>query len=369
MIAVAASVLAASLAFVLYTYAGYPAICWLRARLMPRPIARQAIRPRVTVLIAAYREAGTIARKLESLARQSYPAELVDVVVACDGSDDGTPAAAREAAAAHLAGRLQVLLLPERRGKPHALNAAAKAATGEVLLLTDARQPLSPNAIEALVDDLGDPEVGVAGGELVLGGDAPAGAYWRYEALIRKWEGRAGSTVGVSGALYAIHRELWEPMPDETILDDVLQPMRARLRGRRVVFEPAAQAFDTAAESKREFQRKVRTLSGNFQLLVLLPGLLSPLRNRSWFDFVSHKLCRLFVPYALVAALVASALLPRPLSTGLVVAQLAGYALAGARAIGLPLPLAGLAETFVVLNAAAVVGLWRFVRYGRKLPW
>jgi poly-beta-1,6-N-acetyl-D-glucosamine synthase len=363
------SVLAASLAFVLYTYAGYPAICWLRARLMARPIARQAIRPRVTVVIAAYREAGTIARKLESLAQQSYPAELVDVVVACDGSDDGTPEAARAAAAAHLPGRVQVLTLPARRGKPQALNAAARDAGGEVLLLTDARQPLSPNAIEALVDDLGDPEVGVAGGELVLGGDAPAGAYWKYEALIRKWEGRAGSTVGVSGALYAIRRALWQPMPDETILDDVLQPMRARLAGKRVVFEPAAQAFDTAAESKREFGRKVRTLSGNFQLLLLLPGLLSPLRNPSWFDFVSHKLCRLFVPYALVVAFVASALLPAPISWALVGAQAGGYGLALARAVGIRLPLSGLAETFVVLNAAAVVGLWRFVRYGRKLPW
>ncbi|HEY2748342.1 MAG TPA: glycosyltransferase [Polyangia bacterium] len=366
---VASGLLAASLAFILYTYGGYPIVCWLRARLSPRPIARQPIRPRVSVLIAAWREAGTIARKLESLAQQTYPRELVDVVVACDGSDDGTPEAARAAGAAHLPGRLTVLALPERRGKPPALNAAAAHASGEVLVLTDARQPLSDNAIEALVDDLGDPDVGVAGGELVLGGDAPAGAYWKYEALIRKWEGRAGSTVGVSGALYAIRRALWQPMPDETILDDVLQPMRARLANKRVVFEPAARAFDTAAESKREFQRKVRTLSGNFQLLVLLPGLLSPLDNPSWFDFVSHKLCRLFVPYALVTAFAASFFLPHPLAVGLVAAQAAGYGLAIARAVGIRLPLSGLAETFVVLNAAAVVGLWRFVRYGRKLPW
>jgi cellulose synthase/poly-beta-1,6-N-acetylglucosamine synthase-like glycosyltransferase len=363
------TVLAICVTFVAYTYAGYPAICWLRARFLPRAIARRPIRPRVTVLIAAYREAGTIARKLESLARQSYPADLIEVVVACDGSDDGTPDVARAAAAQHLPGRVQVLALAERRGKPPALNAAAAAASGEVLVLTDARQPLSENAIEALVEDLGDPDVGVAGGELVLGGNAPAGAYWKYEALIRKWEGRSGSTVGVSGALYAIRRELWEPMPDETILDDVLQPMRARLRQKRVVFEPAAKAFDTAAESRREFGRKVRTLSGNFQLLHLAPALLSPLRNPSWFDFFSHKLCRLLVPYALVVALVASAFLPAPWSRWLVAAQLAGYGLAAARTLKLPLPLAGLAETFVVLNAAAVVGFWRFLRYGRKLPW
>ena len=229
-------------------------ICWLRARLRPRAIARQPIRPRVTVLIAAWREAGTIARKLESLAAQTYPAELVDVVVACDGSDDGTPEAARAAGGGHLGGRVTVLVLPERRGKPPALNAAAAAAAGEVLLMTDARQPLSANAIEALVDDLGDPEVGVAGGELVLGGDAPAGAYWKYEALIRKWEGRAGSTVGVSGALYAIRRALWQPMPDETILDDVLQPMRARLAGKRVVLR----AGGAGVRHRRRVQARVR---------------------------------------------------------------------------------------------------------------
>jgi cellulose synthase/poly-beta-1,6-N-acetylglucosamine synthase-like glycosyltransferase len=331
--------------------------------------ADAAFRPRVTVLIAAFREAATIAKKLESLAGQTYPAELLDVVVACDGSDDGTPDVARAAIARSLPGRAQVLALPQRAGKPSALNAAAAASSGEVLVLTDARQPLSPEAVEALVQDLGDPTMGAVGGELVLGGDAPAGAYWKYEALIRKWEAASGSTVGVSGALYAIRRSLWQPMPAETILDDVLQPMRVRLAGRRVGFEPRAKAFDTAAESKREFQRKVRTLSGNFQLLLIEPRLISPLANPSWFDFVSHKLCRLLVPYALLVALAAAWMLPAPWSWLIGGAQLAGYALALLALAGVKLPLGGLAETFVVLNAAAVAGLGRFLRHGRTLPW
>jgi cellulose synthase/poly-beta-1,6-N-acetylglucosamine synthase-like glycosyltransferase len=230
----AAWVLVASLAVIVYAYAGYPLVCLVRARLRARPFARRPIRPRVSVLISAWREAGTIAVKLESLAGQSYPAELVEVIVVCDGSDDGTPEAARAAAARHLAGRAQVLVEAERRGKPAALNRAAAAATGEVLVLTDARQPLSDNAVAALVEDLGDPEVGAVGGALELGGDAPAGAYWRYEALIRTWEGCSGSTVGVSGALYAIRRELFAPIPEETILDDVLVPMRVRLAKKRV---------------------------------------------------------------------------------------------------------------------------------------
>jgi cellulose synthase/poly-beta-1,6-N-acetylglucosamine synthase-like glycosyltransferase len=364
----ASLVVGSSLGFIGYTYAGYPLYCLARARLRPRPIRRRAIRPPVSVVVAAWREAGTIAGKLETLAGQSYPAALTEVIVACDGSDDGTAAAARAAGERLLPGRLSVLEL-RRGGKPQALNAAVAAARGEVLVFTDARQRLSPNAIEALVEDLGDEALGCVGGELVLEGDAPVGAYWKYEALLRRAEGAAGSTVGVSGALYALRRSLWRPLPPETILDDVLVPMRVRLAGKRVGFEPEARAYDRAAPSGREFARKVRTLSGNFQLLVLEPRLLSPLHNPSFFDFVSHKLCRLAVPWALLGLLAASPFAAPPFGLALSAAQLAGYGLAGLRALGVKLPLSGLAETFVVLNAAAGAGLVRFLRHGRALPW
>ena len=361
----------AALALVAYAYAGYPALCFLRARLMPRPIARRPIRPRVTVIVAAFREAKIIVAKLENLAAQSYPADLTDLVIACDGSDDGTPEIARAAGERLFGDRLTVLALPERHGKPTALNAAAAAAKGSVFVLTDARQPLAVDAIERLVEDLGDPDVGAVGGKLVLGGDEPVGAYWKYESLLRELEGRAGSTVGVSGALYAIRRELFEPLPEGTILDDLLVPMRVRLAGLRVAFDRLAIAEDQAAPSGREFQRKVRTLSGNFQLLLLEPALLAPWRNPSWLDFISHKLLRLAVPWALMTALVASALLPAPWSILLVGGQAAAYGLAALRGMKLLAGsrVAGLAETFVVLNAAAVVALFRFLRHGRNLPW
>ena len=221
--------LVSSLSFVGYAYAGYPAIAHLRARLRPRPL-----QPRgdgevpVSVVIAAYREARTIAGKLETLAAQRYPKELLEVIVCCDGSDDGTAEAAREAGDRLLPGRVRVLELP-RGGKPAALNAGAAAATGEVLVLTDARQRMSEGAIAALCRDLTDPEVGVVSGELVLEGEAGAGAYWRYEAHLRKCEAASGSVVGVSGALYAMPRRLWRPMPEETILDDLWVPMRVRI--------------------------------------------------------------------------------------------------------------------------------------------
>src|SRR5262249_5926513 len=150
-----------------------------------------------------------------------------DVVVACDGSDDGTEEIARAAGERWLPGRVRVLALP-RGGKPAALNAAGAAASGEVVVVSDARQRLSGSAIAELMAVLGDSSVGAVGGMLVLDGDAPAGAYWRYEAAIRRLEAAAGSTVGVSGALYALRRSLWRPLPRETVLDDVLVPMRVR---------------------------------------------------------------------------------------------------------------------------------------------
>jgi len=363
------TLLLVALAVIAYAYVGYPAIVWLRAR-RPLPVARRPIRPRVSIIIAAWNEARAIGHKLQDLAQQSYPPELTEVIVACDGSTDDTPARA-DAMRRLLGRRLRVLTLREHRGKATALNAAVAAATGEVLVFTDARQELSHNAVESLVENFADASVGAVGGELVLAGDAPAGAYWKYEAAIRRWESAAGSTIGVSGALYALRRELWQPLPAETILDDVLVPMRARLAGKRVLLEPLAKAFDRAAENKREFMRKVRTLSGNFQLLALEPALAMPWRNPSWFGLVSHKLMRLAVPYAMVTALFAAALLPEPWRFVLLGVQLSAYSLAFARWFGRGQgsKLAKLCETVVVLNAAAVVGTFRFLRHGRRLQW
>ena len=201
------------------------------------------------------------------------------------------------------------------------------------------------------------------------------GAYWRYEAWLRRNEGIAGSVIGVSGALYALPRRLWQPLPEETILDDLLTPLWVRRRGLRVAFEPRARAYDRAVAHGREFQRKARTLAGNYQLLLLAPELLWPWSNPSWVGFFSHKLLRLVVPFALVVLLGATAGLY--LSGGGL--ALGGFLLAQAGGYGLAVlhlwpparrsALVRLASTFVVLNAAAVAGLWRVLRHGRQQRW
>ena len=164
-----------------------------------------------------------------------------------------------------------------------------------------------------LVANFADATVGAVSGELVLDCEMGAsastasesvGGYWRYEKWLRARESEIDSMIGATGAIYAMRRACWQPLPDGTILDDLLAPMRAVLAGWRVVFEPRALAFDvTAPDVAAESRRKRRTLAGNYQILVLEPRLLVPGLNRVWLQYMSHKLGRLAVPWALVVLL------------------------------------------------------------------
>lgn len=357
-------------AFVLYTYAGYPFLIAVLARLRPRAIARGDWTPTVSVVIAAYNEERRIERKLDSVLAQDYPAEQVEILVASDGSTDGTEAVVARVAARHP--RVRCHRVEPRSGKPTALNRTVPLATGEVLVMMDGRQVVSPGAIRALVSCLADPTVGVVGGEYELVGEGGAGAYWKYERWIRNQEARFDSTLGLSGCLYALRRADWAPLPADVILDDMMVPLRIHLGRRRVAYEPGAVAYDETADIAREFGRKVRTLCGNFQLVRYLPALLGP-KNRSFVQLWSHKLFRLLVPYALAGLLACSivgALRGELVYRLLLAAQAACYgaALAGGLARR-PGKLLGLCNTFVVLNWAAVVGLWRFLTARQRVTW
>jgi poly-beta-1,6-N-acetyl-D-glucosamine synthase len=379
-------------ALVGYSYLGYPMWLWLRSRWSPRPVRRScyqssgqisdcssAVAPAVSAVMVVRNEEAVIARKLDNLLTLDYPQEKLDIVVVSDGSSDRTPAV--------LAGyihdsRVRTLLKPVSRGKAAGLNDAIQLATGEVLLFTDARQQIESGALRLLIENFADPDVGAASGELMLGDPARGetgqgmGLYWRIEKKIRELESASGSVAGATGALYCARRSLLGAssmaLPEGTILDDVLLPMQVVRQGFRVVFDSRARAWDSPDLGEgREFSRKVRTLSGNYQLLQLAPWLLSS-ENPIRFEFVSHKLSRLAVPFALLALLIASALLPQPLYRAALGAQLAFYALSLAALAGVKIgPLSRIADparTFVVLNSAAMVAFINFVT-GRKAVW
>jgi len=316
-----------------YVYVGYPLVILLWARLLPRSSIESEIQPRVSILVVAHNEGHRLARRLENLLGLDYPADRVEVLVGSDGSDDGTDQLARS----FRHPRLRFFTFPTRRGKAAVLNDLVEAASGEILVMADARQRFAVDAIKWLMCRFADPTVGVVSGELMLTrnvkgtavGDG-VGFYWRYEKLIRSSESLADSTVGATGAIYAIRRKLFEPLPEDTILDDVLVPVRVMARGYRVLFEPRARAYDrAAATTAEEFARKVRTITGNFQLLWRETWLFSPLRNRLWFQTLSHKVLRLVGPILLAGALGANlALLHSPFYRVTLVAQATFYAAA-----------------------------------------
>jgi cellulose synthase/poly-beta-1,6-N-acetylglucosamine synthase-like glycosyltransferase len=368
------------LALLAFTYVGYPATIGLLAKLAPAPAriktdgggAAESALPSVSICLPVCDGASFLAAKIESLLAQDYPAERIEIVIYCDGCRDDSEAIARALAATPRAGgRIKVIAAAERLGKPTGINAVAAAATGELLLLNDVRQPLSPGATRALAAALVDPAVGCATGELVLAGGAGSGVYWKYERWIRGQESRFRGVVGMTGAIAMMRRADFTPLPAGTILDDVLMPMRLVLAGKRVALVGDAQAFDAAFEDDREFRRKVRTLTGNYQLFAMMPALLAPWRNPIWFETFSHKLLRLAAPWFMVVLFLVSLAAAAVAGGGpwvlLLAAQIAFYlaAVAGRR-VG---PIGGLARTFVVLNAAAVVGLWRFITRGQRVTW
>jgi cellulose synthase/poly-beta-1,6-N-acetylglucosamine synthase-like glycosyltransferase len=352
-----------------HVFVGYPAWVWLLARVNPKPVHKRTVVPTVTVVIAVFDGAQYIRAKLKNLRALDYPAEKIDIVIACDGCRDATAALARHLGGAHV----RVLAFPERRGKAACLNDAIAIAHGEVLLLTDVRQKLSPMALRELVANFADPAVGAVSGELHLenvnsGFAQGVDAYWRYEKLIRLAESGSGSTIGVSGALYAMRRELYQPLPLGTVLDDVLVPMRVAASGRRVVFEPRALAWDQPSlHLADERKRKIRTLAGNYQLIQLAPWLLSPWSNPLWFRFVSHKLLRLLAPWLLLLLALSSAALAtrHPMYAVMFLLLLLGAALVAAERLLPPLgrwlPVR-LAVAFFHLNLFAAQALIAFAR-------
>jgi biofilm PGA synthesis N-glycosyltransferase PgaC len=373
-------------ALVGYSYLGYPVWLWLRSRWAPRPVRRNSDRssaaaPAVSAVMVVRNEEAVIARKLENLLTLDYPQEKLDIVVVSDGSNDRTPSILSGYAGDSGVGtRVRVLMKPVSQGKAAGLNDAIKLATGDVLLFTDARQQIESGALRLLIENFADPDVGAASGQLMLGDPVGGetgqgiGLYWRVEKKIRELESASGSVAGATGAIYCVRRTLLDPspLPDGTILDDVLLPMQIVRKGFRVVFDSRARAWDSPdLGESREFSRKVRTLSGNYQLLQLAPWLLSS-ENAIRFEFVSHKLSRLAVPFALLALLASSIFLPLPLYRAALGAQVAFYALSLAALAGVKIgPLSRIADparTFVVLNSAAMVAFINFVT-GRKAVW
>ena len=308
----------ASVFVIAYVYVGYPALLAAWTRLASRPVHKTGFAagswPSISIVLAARNEAARLPGRVANLLDLPYEGRR-EIIVVSDGSTDRTRAALADYCQR---GAIRFIEVPAG-GKPLALNAGVAAATGDLLVFADARQRFRDGALTALAANFADPAVGGATGELLLdceSGESTStigdgvGAYWKYEKWLRRHEGAIWSTLGATGAIYALRRSLWQALPAETLLDDVLAPMRAVLSGWRVVFEEDATAEDrTAPDAAVEARRKRRTLAGNYQILAQEPRLLNPFANPVWLQYLSHKVGRLLVPWALLALFATSAAL------------------------------------------------------------
>ncbi|WP_242339485.1 MULTISPECIES: glycosyltransferase family 2 protein [Anaeromyxobacter] len=333
--------------------------------------------PRVSIVFSAFDEETVIRHKIENCLALDYPPDRLEIVVGCDGCTDRTAEIARAAGG----DRVTVHELTPRAGKSAAISKLVPGARGDLVVLTDANVMLEPGALRALVRRFRDPAVGAVVGRLRLYNPTRAefeeSLYWKYETVLKYYEGKHGAVLGANGGLYAIRRILFSPIRPDTIVEDFVIPVRIAVRGWKVPYEPDAVAHEeTTEDAGREFVRRARIGAGDWQALARVPDLLDPRTGFLFFSFVSHKLLRWTTPFLLALALVLSVpLAAQPgawLYRALLLGQLLfyGLALAGPRvAAGRLGRVASLAHYFVTMNAALAVGLWRFVRGTQRATW
>lgn len=301
-----------ALAFVAYTFVAFPLILWIRAKCFPCPVRCGAIEPDVTLIVVAHNEAENMRRRIENILALDYPAEQLNVLIVSDGSDDGT----NEIVSEYETSRIRLLALP-RVGKIAALNAGVAQATGDVLVFSDANTMCESRSLRVLVRPFADPTVGgVAGNQQYLTsqdtGATGAGecAYWSFDQKLKEWQSAAGSVTTTTGALYAIRRELFEPIPP-SVADDAVISFRVIAKGFRLVYEPNAIATEPVAPSaKAEFRRKVRVIALGIKSVMCVRELLSPGRYGFFaLQLFSHKILRWSAGWMLMAIFAASAAL------------------------------------------------------------
>ena len=380
-----------SILFIAYTYIGYPCLLFLWARLFPKKVNKAFLSPapEISIIIAARNEENNIRERIDNLVCQNYPQEKMEIIVVSDGSTDATNTLVHDMiydlnslnpSERSFLGKIKLIEMVSPKGKPYALNAGVDQAMGEFIVFADARQRFEKDAIQHLIANFHDPTVGCVSGELVFYEEthttirAEMGAYWNYEKRIRKMEGLINSVAGATGAIYAARKSLLNTIPEETILDDVFVPMQVVFQGYRTIFDDGAIAYDKISDNlSTEQRRKIRTLLGNYQLLNLMPSLMSPTKNSIFVQFVSHKIFRLLVPFFfLIATIVSPAIdgiVYHIIFLLLVLILISPFMGCVTQRISVFEKGRRLAQAFVYLNYFAVIAFIKFMRKDGKTVW
>ncbi len=362
---------------VAWTYLGYPLFIATLARLRPRPHRREPMLPTITLIVPAYNEEAIIATKLDNLLALDYPPERRQIIIVADGSTDATVDIVRRYANRGV----QLLFQPERRGKIAAINRAVPYATGEILIFSDANAMMEPRSVRELVANFADPHIACVSGEKRVHADSDVQAegesiYWRYEAFVKRADALVTTAIGAVGEFFAIRRELYRPLEEDSIIEDFVLSMRLVMDGWRVAYEPRAVTWEEASPSlAAEWRRRARNTAGGFQSIGRLHRLLSPRYGLVALQFLSHKVLRWTAPFWMLLAFVSNAVLvdEHPFFRFAFLGQLAFYALAllgwVLDALGIRWKPARIVFYFCFSNATAVGGFVRYITGRQTSLW
>ena len=365
----------ASLIFAIWTYLGYPLSLWLASFISSKQVVRREYLPNVTLIVTAYNEEKRITEKIENSLGLDYPRGRLEILIVSDGSTDRT----EEIARGYADRGVRLLSIHGRHGKHYCQGRGTRAASADILVLTDATTFLKQDAVRNIVRNFADPRIGCVSGmdEAQSGesGQPGEGMYVRYEMLLRKLEGRVGSLVGVSGSFFAVRKELTDDWLDDMSSDFYL-PIIAYIRGYRAALDmEAIGSYQVAQAPQKEFRRKVRTVVHGMAVLARFRQVLNPFNYGSFaLQMFSHKLSRWLVPFYLIILLATNFILASRNEFYLVflMAQLAFYGLAGLAFLIRPLAKLAFFRVpfyFLMVNLSILVAWVRFLNGKDYVLW
>lgn len=372
------------LVIILYTFAGYPVVLYVLQRVISKDKSQSELEewPEITLFIAAYNEADEVDKKIQNTRNLDYPKDKLKQLWITDGSTDRT----NELLAKYP--EVKVLFTPERRGKTAAINRGMQEVTTPFVIFCDANTNLSFNTPKTIIQAFHNPRVGCVAGEKKIyqpeDGSAAStgeGAYWHYESTLKKWDAHINTAIGAAGELFAIRTPLFQPLPEDTLLDDFILSMRLVTKGYKIAYTPEAYAQEKASlNTREELKRKIRIAAGGFQSMSRLTTLLNPFRHglTSW-QYISHRVLRWAVtPFLLPVVWFINALLTlqfphNNLYLTLLTLQTLFYILA---AIGWKLEdnyqmpkLLFIPYYFCLMNYAAIAGWFRYINKEQSVNW
>ncbi len=358
-----------------YTYIGYPLVIWVISKCFPQPTEKGDILPNVSIVIAAYNEERYIARKILNCLELDYPKDKLEIFIGSDCSTDKTD----EIIESYIPHGVRYIRFSERCGKISILNKIIPNASGEIIILADARQSFDRQAVKELVKNFIDEKVGCVSGELILVENdvnnlaKGLGFYWNYEKFIRKSESKVSSTIGATGAIYAIRKKLFIAQESDIILDDVFIPLAIVANGSRATFESSAIAYDKITQtSNDELKRKIRTIAGNWQLISKIKICSFISQPIIIFQLISHKFMRLIAPYFILALLFSNIILIKIKYYQLIlILQIIFYTFASLNILlkKYKLKIISIPYTFCALNFYTIIGFYFYIRNKQKVTW